>query len=122
MKLELNPNKMTISELTDCIKELSAQRARLVEEKRQQVELALNVEMTKFLNDVNDSNHICYLNIRVKNGRKYRMPLNMYAIKEWQIEVEAQDELEDNDDDDDDDKEEFSVEPKFSPSQYELYP
>lgn len=120
MKLELNPNKMTISELTDCIKELSAQRIRLVEEKRQQVELALNVEMVKFLNDVNESNHICYLNIRVKSGRKYRVPLNMYAIKEWQIEVEAQNEWENDNDDDDD--EEFPVEPKFSPSQYELNP
>ena len=122
MKIELNPNKMTISELTDCIKELSAQRIRLVEEKRQQVELALNVEMAKFLNDVNDSNHFCYLNILVKSGRKYRIPLNMYAIKEWQIGVEAQDEWEDNDDDDDDGKEEFPVGPKFSPSQYELNP
>ena len=117
MKLELNPSKMTVAELTDCIKELSVQRERLIEEERQQVEFALNVEMAKVLSDVNNSNHICYLRIQFKNGRKHRVPLNLNAFKEWQIEVEAQSEWEDNEE-----EQEFPIDPKFPPSQYELNP
>lgn len=97
MKLELNPNKMTVEELTDAINELSAQRARIVEEKRQSVETALTLEMVAFLRDVNESNYECQLVVRTKGNRQYRVPLNIEAIGCWSLSVQPKKEKEEED-------------------------
>lgn len=87
MKLELNPSKMTVEELTDAINELAAQRERIIEEKRQSVETALTLEMVAFLRDVNESDYECYLEVKVKSGRHYKVPLNIRALESWQMVV-----------------------------------
>ena len=87
MKLELNPNKMTVEELNDAINELTTQRERILEEKRQEVELQLNVQMVDVLKNVGCCGYDCYLEVKVKSGRHYKVPLNPKACDSWQVLV-----------------------------------
>lgn len=87
MKLELNPSKMTVEELTDAINELAAQRERILEEKRQDVELQLNLQMVEVLKNVGCCAYDCYLEVKVKSGRHYKVPLNPKALDSWQVVV-----------------------------------
>ena len=87
MKLELNPSKMTVEELTDAINELSTQRARIIEEQRQSVEMAINLQMLEVLHNVDECGYSCTLNVKTKGNRRYRVPLNMQAIDSWQVVV-----------------------------------
>lgn len=87
MKLELNPSKMTVEELTDAINELAAQRERILEEKRQGVEMLLNLQMIDVFKNVEACEYDCYLEAKVKSGRRYKVPLNVGALESWQVLV-----------------------------------
>lgn len=87
MKLELNPNNMTVEELTDAINELVAQRERILEKNRQVVEACLHLEMLDVIKHVDACGYDCYLEVKVKSGRHYKLPLNLKALESWQVVV-----------------------------------
>lgn len=91
MKIELNPNRMTIPELTDCINELIAQRDRLLEEEREAAEVhchnAFISAFGKIWDYTETGNFNVALEIKTVNGRRHHIPLNMEQIEEWHLEV-----------------------------------
>lgn len=91
MKIELNPNRMTVPELTDCINELIAQRDRLLEEERQFAEEQCHDAMIQALGQVweytETGNFDATLYIQNTSGRTHRIPLNMRAVAEWHIDI-----------------------------------
>lgn len=92
MKIEVNPSKMTIAELTDCIAELTAQRDRLLEKEREIAEDRCHDAFIGALGQVWDytesGNFNVTLEIKTTNGRRHHIPLNMEQVEEWHIEVE----------------------------------
>ena len=92
MKIELNPSKMTIAELTDCIAELTAQRERLLEEVREAAEINCHNAFISALDKIWDYTESGHFNVTLKietiNGRRHSIPLNMEQIGEWHLEVE----------------------------------
>lgn len=91
MKIEINPNRMSLSELSDCIAELSAQRDRLLEEERETAEAECHDAFITALGQAwyytETGNFDITLSIKVASGRRHRIPLNMEQIEEWHIEV-----------------------------------
>ena len=91
MKVELNPSRMTIDELTDCIAELSAQRDRLLKEEQEAAEIHCHNAFVSALGKVWDytesGNFDVSLNIKTVNGRLHHIPLNMDRIEYWELEV-----------------------------------
>ena len=87
MKLELNPSKMTVEELTDAINELTSQRERILETNRQVVEKCLHLQMLDVIKHVDACGYDCYLEVKVKSGRHYKVPLNPKALDSWQVVV-----------------------------------
>lgn len=91
MKIEINPNRMSLSELSDCIAELSAQRDRLLEEEREIAEAechdAFITALGQAWNYTETGNFDITLSIKVASDRRHRIPLNMEQIEEWHIEV-----------------------------------
>lgn len=97
MKIELNSEKMTVAELSDAINELSTQRARIIKKERDALEIALNIAMVAFLTSVNNNSaYTCDLSVTLQSGRHYRVPLNMKAIKNWQVVVQPKKEKEED--------------------------
>lgn len=93
MKIELNPNRMTIAELNDCIAELTAQRDRLQEIDRQNVCEQCHdavIDMMGKLWEFTDRNENPWevtLFIRTSNNRTHRIKMDMDSIEEWHVEV-----------------------------------
>ena len=87
MKIELNPNKMTVEELNDTIKELTAQRDRILENKRQAIAMQLNLQLNDVFESIYDDTYNYCLYIRLKNGRRYRIPLDSQQLEECTILV-----------------------------------
>lgn len=91
MKIELNPSRMTIAELNDCIAELSAQRDRLLDEEKQAIEIQCrNAFLAAFgqVWDYTETGHYnIFLNIKSVNGRRHIIPLNMEKIEEWDLGI-----------------------------------
>ena len=93
MKIELNPNRMTIAELNDCIAELTAQRDRLQEIDRQNVCEQCHdavIDMMGKLCEFTDRNENPWevtLFIRTNNNRTHRIKMDMESIEEWHVEV-----------------------------------
>jgi hypothetical protein len=92
MKIEVNPSKMTIDELSDCIAELTAQRERLL---KQECEIAGDRCHDAFYAalrqawDYTESGLFdITLDFKTVNGRRHHIPLNMEQIEFWNIEVE----------------------------------
>ena len=92
MKIEVNPSKMTIDELNDCIAELTTQRDRLLEQER---EIAGDRCHDAFFSalrqawDYTESGHFdVTMEIKTVNGRRHHIPLNMEQLEYWNIEVE----------------------------------
>ena len=92
MKIELNSSRMTIDELTDCINELSAQRARLIEEQRSSAEFALTLAFTEFLVAVEKTGFDVKLNVKTSTGRTRRMTLTPESIESWGLLVTPKEE------------------------------
>ena len=91
MKIELNPERMTMSELNDCIAELIAQRDRILEENRKAIEQEVNLNFMDAWAKAQDyaKHYEMELNVTLTRGRSYRIPLDAKAIKEWCINVTA---------------------------------
>lgn len=91
MKIEVNPSKMTLDELTDCIAELTAQRERILEEEREDAEIHCHNAFISALGkvwDYTESGHFdVTLEIKTVNGRRHHIPLNMEQMEYWNIEV-----------------------------------
>ena len=91
MKIELNPSRMTIAELTDCIAELSAQRDRLLERERNVIEGecydAFIEALATVWNYTEEGKYDISLHIKSNPGREHRIRLNMENIESWHIEV-----------------------------------
>lgn len=97
MKIELNPERMTIAELTDCITELTAQREHLIEDARHNTMTELNLMAMSVFERAQDfrEDYELYLDVTVSRGRNYRIPLDARAIRQWQIVAERRKEGED---------------------------
>ena len=91
MKIELNPERMTVSELNDCIAELMAQRDRVLEENRKAIEQEVNMDFMEMWAKAQDyaKHYDMKLNITTTRGRSYHISLDAKTIKEWCISVEA---------------------------------
>lgn len=93
MKVELNPNRMTIAELNDCIAELIAQRDRLQEIDRLNVDEQCRVAVLDLLGklwdftDRNENPWDVTLCIKTNRGREHRIKMDMDSIEEWHVEV-----------------------------------
>lgn len=92
MKIELNPSRMTVAELNDCITELTAQRDRIMEEGRSKVEHKLHdavIEMMGTIWDYTDDRgpFDVVLTIKPTHGREHRIHMDMASIEEWGLEV-----------------------------------
>ena len=91
MKIELNPSRMTVAELTDCIAELSAQRDRLLEEGRCVAEAECHDAFIEALGTVwgytEEGKYDVFLHIKSNPGRTHVIKLNMENIECWHIEV-----------------------------------
>lgn len=93
MKIELNPNRMTVAELNDCIAELTAQRDRLLEEECEAISGRCHdavIEMLGKVWEFTDCGRIPWgveLYIKPTNGREHHIKLDMSSIQEWHIEV-----------------------------------
>lgn len=93
MKIELNPNRMTIAELNDCIAELTAQRDRLQEIDRLNVDEQCHdavIDMMGKLWDFTDREENPWevtLCIKTSHGREHRIKMDMDSIEEWHVEV-----------------------------------
>lgn len=87
MKIELNPNKMTVEELNDVIKELTAQRERILENKRQAIATQLNLQLVDIFESIYDDTYDYCLYIKLKSGRHYRIPLDSQKLEECTILV-----------------------------------
>lgn len=91
MKIELNPERMTVNELNDCIAELMAQRDRVLEENRKEIEQEVNLNFMEAWAKAQEyvEHYTMELNVTLMRGRSYRIPLDARAIKEWCINVET---------------------------------
>ena len=90
MKIELNPSRMTVAELTDCIAELSEQRDRLLEEEREAVLIRCHDAFISALGEVWDcaeGKYDIFLHIKSNPGRLHVIKLNMENIESWHLEV-----------------------------------
>ena len=93
MKIELNPSRMTVAELTDCIAELTAQRDRLIEQESETICEQCHdavIEMLGKVWEFTDCGKVPWgvtLYIKPSNGREHRIKLDMASIQEWHIEV-----------------------------------
>ena len=93
MKIELNPNRMTVAELNDCIAELTAHRDRLLEEECEAISGRCHdavIEMLGKVWEFTDCGKIPWgveLHIKPTNGREHHIKLDMSSIQEWHIEV-----------------------------------
>lgn len=92
MKIELNPSHMSIKELTDCIAELSAQRERLIEERREEVEgccYEIFLDALVHILDAAGDDHDITLILKGNHTRAYDIPLT--DLEHWDIEVKPHD-------------------------------
>lgn len=91
MKIELNPEHMTVSELNDCIEELMAQRDRVLEENRRTTEQEINMNFMDAWIKTQEYTKYYDIELNVTNmyGLSYHLPLDTKAIKEWYINVKA---------------------------------
>lgn len=93
MKIELNPSRMTVTELNDCIAELTAQRDRIIEQVRETISDQCHdavIEMLGKVWEFTDCGEVPWnveLHIKPSNGREHRIKLDMSSIQEWHIEV-----------------------------------
>lgn len=93
MKIELNPNRMTVSELNDCIAELIAQRDRLQEIDRQNIcdqchDAVINMMGTLWeFTECSENPWDVTLYIKPTHGREHRIKMDMASIEEWHVEV-----------------------------------
>ena len=93
MKIELNPNSMTISELNDCIAEFTAERDRLQELERKKIleqchDAVIDMMGTIWKFTERDENPWeVILSIKAANGRAHHIKMDMASIEEWNIEV-----------------------------------
>ena len=94
MKIELNPNSMTISELNDCIAEFTAERDRLQELERKKIleqchDAVIDMMGTIWKFTERDENPWeVILSIKAAaSGRTHCLKMNMASIEEWNIEV-----------------------------------
>jgi len=93
MKIELNPNRMTIAELNDCIAELTAQRDHLIEQECDAISEQCHdavIEMLGKIWEFTDCGKVPWgveLYVKPTHGREHRIKLDMASIQEWHIEV-----------------------------------
>ena len=93
MKIELNPSRMTVAELNDCIAELTAQRDRIMEEERETISEQCHnavIEMLGKIWEFTDCGKVPWgvaLCVKPSDGRKFRIKLDMASIQEWHVEV-----------------------------------
>lgn len=93
MKIELNPNSMTISELNDCIAEFTAERDRLQELEQKKIleqcnDAVIDMMGTIFKFTERDENPWeVILSIKTASGRTHCIKMDMTNIKDWNIEV-----------------------------------
>ena len=93
MKVELNPTRMTVAELNDCIAELTAQRDRIMEQEREVINEQCHdavIEMLGKVWEFTDCGKVPWgvkLYIKPTNGREHHIKLDMSSIQEWHIEV-----------------------------------
>lgn len=93
MKIELNPGRMTIDELTCCIAELTAQRDRIMEQESKVISEQCHdavIEMLGKIWEFTDARAVPWsveLYIKPTHGREHRIKLDMASIQEWHVEV-----------------------------------
>ena len=91
MKIELNPSRMTISELNDCITKLTAQRDRFLEGARMSAEIDCHDAVIEMFGSVWEHTESGPFDVKLKikttHGREYRIPLNQDNVEYWELEV-----------------------------------
>ena len=93
MKIELNPSRMTVAELNDCIAELIAQRDRIMEQKRETISEQCHDAVIEMLGKIwgfTDCGKVPWgveLYIKPTHGREHHIKLDMSSIQEWHIEI-----------------------------------